>query len=44
MPVIIGTTGIVNKGLETSGNNKRKASNRLCTKNNCARDIKFEKV
>jgi hypothetical protein len=32
MPVIIGATGIVTKGLNISGNNTRKAFNRFSTK------------
>jgi hypothetical protein len=32
MPVIIGATGIITKGLKKSGNNTRKAFNRFSTK------------
>jgi len=39
IPVIIGATGIVIKGLKISGNNIRKAVNRLSTKNTCTKDI-----
>jgi hypothetical protein len=40
MPVIIGVTGIVTKGLKKiSGNNTRKAFNRLSTKKSCIRNI-----
>jgi hypothetical protein len=40
IPVIIGATGIVTRGLKKiSGNNTRKAFNRFSTKNRCTRNI-----
>jgi hypothetical protein len=39
IPVIIGATGYVTKGLKISVNNTRKAFNRFCTENSCTRDI-----
>jgi hypothetical protein len=40
IPVISGATGIVTRGLKKiSGNNTRKAFNRLSTKNSCTRNI-----
>jgi hypothetical protein len=39
IPVIIGATGIVTKGLKKSGNNTRKAFNRFSTKNSFTRNI-----
>jgi hypothetical protein len=39
VPVIIGASGIVNRGLKISGNNTRKAFNRLSTKDSCTRNI-----
>jgi hypothetical protein len=43
IPVIIGATGIVTKGLKISRNNTRKAFNRFCTKNSCTKDIAHNK-
>jgi hypothetical protein len=45
IPIIIGATGNVTKGLKKiSGNNTRKASNRFSTKkNSCSRNIKHYK-
>jgi hypothetical protein len=43
IPVIIGATGIVIKGLKISGNNTRKAFNRFSTKNSCTRTITHRK-
>jgi hypothetical protein len=40
IPVIIGATGIVTKGLKIFfGNNTKKAFNRFSTKNSCTRNI-----
>jgi hypothetical protein len=40
IPVIIGATGIVTKGLKKlSGNNTKKAFNRFSTENSCTRNI-----
>jgi hypothetical protein len=40
IPIIIGVTGIVTKGLKKkSGNNTRKAFNRFSTKNSCTRNM-----
>jgi hypothetical protein len=39
IPVIIGATGIVTRGLKKSGNNTRDAFNRFSTKNSCTRNI-----
>jgi hypothetical protein len=39
IPVIVGATGIVTKGLKKSGNNNRKAFSRFCRKNSCNRNI-----
>jgi hypothetical protein len=40
IPVIIGATGIVTRGLKKlSGNNTRKAFSRFSTKNSCTRNI-----
>jgi hypothetical protein len=43
IPVIIGATGIVSKGLKISGNNIRKAFNRFSTKDSHSRNIKHYK-
>jgi hypothetical protein len=39
IPVIIGATGIVTKGLKIYGNDTRKAFNRFSTKNSSTRNI-----
>jgi hypothetical protein len=40
IPVFVGATGIVSKGLrKLSGNNTRKALNRFSTKDSCTRNI-----
>jgi hypothetical protein len=39
IPVIIGATGIVTKGLKKYRNDTRKAFNRFSTKNSCTRNI-----
>jgi hypothetical protein len=39
IPVIIGATGIVTRGLKKSGNNTRKAFNRVSTKYSCTRNV-----
>jgi hypothetical protein len=43
IPVIIGTFGIVTKGLKISGSNARKACNRYSTENSCTRKFAYNK-
>jgi hypothetical protein len=43
IPVIIGTTVIVTRGQNISGNNSRKAFNRFSTRNSCTRNITHHK-
>jgi hypothetical protein len=43
IPVITGAKEIVNKGLDVSINNTRKAFNRFSAANSCTRDITHNK-